>query len=110
MYGVSGELAAQWGSIASCVKLSDRKVFYYWQGQYVARPNQKYEGLGENIFYDSGNDASGHFSDTNLSDLKSATLKSSKFTRSSVPEAKVLRSGDDKSILTPVKEKLRPAI
>lgn len=106
MYGINGELSAQWDSQASCIKLSDRKVFYYWQGRYIARPNQTYEGLGEIKFYDSGNDASGHFSDTNFSDLRSATLKSSKFTRSSAQEAKVLRSGDDKLILALVKEKL----
>jgi hypothetical protein len=105
MYSPDGALAATWETTATCVNLNERKVFYYWTGQHLSRPNEKYEGIGEITFYEYLNDANGHFSDTNLADLTSTTMKSFRFKRMGKEEAECLRSDDDKSIADLVKGK-----
>jgi hypothetical protein len=98
MYGPEGKLAATWESETTCIKLNERKVFYYWTGKHLVRANEKYEGIGEITFYESLNDANGTFSDANLADLKTATMKHFRFKRMTREEEECLKLGDEKSV------------
>src|SRR6266850_4064331 len=70
-YSRDGKLAAIWESVASCINVSERKMFYYWKGWHPARPSEPYEGFGEVSFLESANGIDsgvGFFSDTNVTD------------------------------------------
>jgi hypothetical protein len=108
-YSTAGELAAIWESVASCINLSERRLFYYWKGWHPLRPNEPYEGFGEVSFHGSSNridSAVGFFSDTNLTDMKSTTKKSVEFRRSTETEIQVMREGNEKSIAEMVRTRL----
>ncbi|MEW5769655.1 MAG: hypothetical protein AB1831_04755 [Pseudomonadota bacterium] len=100
-YARDGVLAAMWESVASCVNMGEKKVFYYWKGWHPARPTEPYEGFGEISFYESENEISssvGFFSDTNVTDMKSTTKKSAEFRRATQQEIQVMREGDGNRI------------
>lgn len=108
-YSSAGELAAEWESVASCINVSERKLFYYWKGWHPSRSNEPYEGFGEVSFHDSASrvdSAVGFFSDTNLTDMKSTTKKSVEFRRSAETEITVMRGGDKNSIAEMVRKLL----
>jgi hypothetical protein len=109
VYNKKGEFSATWESVACCVNLSERKIFYYWQGRNPLHLNQPYEGFGEVSFHEfSGRIDSGvgFFSDTNLTDMKSTTKKSFEFRRSAASEIKVMEEGNDELISEMVRKKL----
>lgn len=108
-YNRNGELAAIWESVASCINLSERKVFYYWKGWHPLRPTEPYEGFGEVSFYDSSNGIDsgvGFFSDTNLTDMKSTTKKSIEFRRCEGRYIQAMQEGNDKTISEIIRNKL----
>jgi len=107
MYGSDARLAARWESETTCIKINDRKVFYYWKGKHLARATENYEGIGEITFYESLNDAGGSYSDANLANLKDATVKTFTFKRMSKDEEKCFRSSNEKSIADVVRAKLQ---
>jgi hypothetical protein len=98
-YGSDGALVAPWASVATCVNRDDNKVFYYWRGSVLDRPTEPYEGFGEVSFrgpagsFDSGE---GMFSDTNLTDLKRTTKKSSTLQRCTPQEVAVMEAGGER--------------
>lgn len=97
----NGELAAFWESVATCIKLNENKIFYYWRGWHPSRPNEPYEGFGEISFQlssQSSDSGYGFFSDTNLTDMKSTTRKSIELRRSSKRESEVMAKSDKKSV------------
>ena len=93
-----GALVTPWGSVATCVNRNDKKVFYYWRGSVLDRPTEPYEGFGEISFrgpagsFDSGD---GMFSDSNLTDLKRTTKKSSTLQRCTPEEVAVMEAGGE---------------
>lgn len=108
-YSKSGEPAAFWESVASCINLSERKIFYYWKGWYSSRPNEPYEGFGEISFPDSSkqvDSGAGYFSDTNVTDMKSTTRKSFEIRRSAGPEIQVMLADDREPIAALIRKKL----
>jgi hypothetical protein len=108
-YNKSGELAAIWESVASCLNTSEKKIFYYWKGWHPLRPTEPYEGFGEISFHDSpeGIDSGvGFYSDTNLTDMKSTTKKSVEFRRSEDPDRQLMLGGNNKPIAAMVRMKL----
>lgn len=108
-YDTEGKLAATWESTASCVNANDRKVFYYWQGRHVSRPNEPYEGFGEKSFHSNAGELDsgiGIFSDTNVTDMKSTMKKTVEFRRSTKPETKVMQGDNDNFIVEQVRKKL----
>jgi hypothetical protein len=108
-YGKDGMLAAMWESVASCINVSERKMFYYWKGWHPTRPNEPYEGFGEISFHESANGIDsgvGIFSDTNVTDVKSTTKKSVEFWRSVEAEVQIMQRGDDQSASEMIRKKL----
>lgn len=108
-YSKSGEPASRWESVASCINLNERKVFYYWKGWYPSRPNEPFEGFGEVSFPGSAkqiDSGSGYFSDTNVTDMKSTTRKSFELRRGAGSETQVMLAGDRELISELVRKKL----
>jgi hypothetical protein len=104
-YGRDGVLAAPWDSVASCINLDDRKVFYYWRGSVAERPGEPFEGFGEIAFRgpDSGD---GVFSDTNLTNLKGTTKKSAVLRRCTPEEVGEMQGGDQR-VASLIQKKLK---
>jgi len=108
-YSKEGELAAIWESVAACINVSERKMFYYWKGWHPARPNEPYEGFGEISFHESpgGIDSGvGIFSDTNVTDARSTTKKSVDFRRSTDADIRAMKEGNSQSIAELIRKKL----
>jgi hypothetical protein len=98
-YNKDGQLTATWESVASCLKPSEKKIFYYWEGDNHSRSNEPYEGFGEisfNEFPGSVDSAMGFFSDTNMTNMKSTTKKTIEFQRSLKDEIQVMSGGNQK--------------
>lgn len=108
-YSREGVLAANWETVASCINLSERKVFYYWKGMHPSHPNEPYEGFGEISFHEPVGQISsgvGFFSDTNVTDMRSTTRMSTEFWRSEEREEQVLRGHNSKLISELIQKKL----
>lgn len=108
-FNVNGEPAAVWESKASCIYLQAKKLYYYWDGYHVSKPNEKSEGFGEVSFLETSgtyNNANGIFSDTNFTNLTSTTKKMSRWKRCTEKEEKILSEGSGAEIGYLVKEKL----
>jgi hypothetical protein len=108
-YGSDASLAAHWESVASCINVGERKVFYYWRGFHPKRPSEPFEGYGEISFAETGGPLDtgfGFFSDTNLTDVKSTVKKSFELRRCSAEEARVMEGGDRERITNMVRAKL----
>lgn len=76
-YGPDGKLLGRWETTACCIKLSEKKVFYYWKG--IHRPHEVYEGFGEVSFAEQAGEmttASGLFFDANISDMSKIARRS----------------------------------
>ena len=86
-----GKSEAHWESVASCIHLGDRKVFYYWKGSHELHPNEPYEGFGETSFDDPPGIGSGFYSDSNLTDVKSTTKKNCAWRRCDEAEVRLYR-------------------
>ncbi len=108
-YSKEGVPVALWESLASCINLSERKIFYYWKGWHPARPTEPYEGFGEISFHQSPamiDSGVGFFSDTNLTNMQSTTRKSVEFRRAMEPEIQAVRHGANTAIAEMVRRKL----
>jgi len=108
-YDTKGDLAATWESMASCINLTEHKVFYYWKGRQRTRPNDPFEGFGEVSFYDGLKSGDGVFSDTNLTDLTTSTQRTVNWRRPTDEENQILKSGSEDSIVELVKKRLNAA-
>jgi len=109
-YDPDGQVVATWETTASCINLKRKKLYYYWEGRWPRRPGERYDGFGEISFYDSTDHSDtgvGVFSDTNLTDVKSTTTKSSDYRRCSEQEVNVMQGGDSKRIGALVRKKLK---
>ena len=108
-YSKNGGPASRWESVASCINLNERKVFYYWKGWYTSRPNEPFEGFGEVYFLDSAeqiDSGSGYFSDTNVTDMKNTTKKSFELRRSAKSETQIVLAGDRELISELIRKRL----
>ena len=109
-YTKEGELAATWESVASCINAGERKVFYYWKGVHPPHIKKgRFEGFGEITFREfSGqiDGGDGAFSDTNMSDTTSTTLKYVEFRRCSDGEAQTMQGDDEPAKLDLVRKRL----
>lgn len=108
-YARSGELAANWESIASCLNPAERKVFFYWKGLHPARPNEPFEGFGEISFHESPGlieRGDGMFSDTNLTDMKSTTRKSIEVRRATADEVQTMQGDGAAAVAAMARRKL----
>lgn len=109
-YDTNGSLDTHWESVASCINLAEKKVYYYWTGWHPARPAEPYEGFGELSFQGSAGrfeTVIGVFSDTNLTDLRSTTKKSSTWKRCSVQDVEEMLGGDSERIADLVRKRLK---
>ena len=95
-YNLQGQLIATWQTIASCINLKQKRLYYYWEGDHSEKPGDRFEGFGEFTFFDSANElfltGKNAFFDKNLSDIKSATMKRSDLRRCSEEEVSNIRS------------------
>ena len=108
-YDTTGALESHWESMASCINLSAKRLYYYWTGWHSARPMDPYEGIGELSFQESGGrfeTALGIFSDTNLTDMRSYTKKSSTDKRCSEQDAREMLTGDTDRIAAVIGKRL----
>ena len=108
-YNRDGELAAIWETVASCINISERKIFYYWKGLHPSRPSEPYEGFGEISFNESPDRIDrgvGFFSDTNITDMESTTRKFVEFQRSIEQDIQVLQEGNIKLISELIRKRL----
>lgn len=109
----AGEPLSKWETIAVCVKLSDKKVFYYWEGKFPKKATTSYEGFGQISFHTSGDridDADGFFSDTNLENWGTTTRKLITFRRCSPQETKIMNSDDSEQRTKLIQNKLKSAV
>lgn len=112
-FGLDGEPLSKWETIAVCVKLSDKKVFYYWEGKFPKKATTSYEGFGQISFHGSGDkidDADGFFSDTNLENWSTTTRKLVTFRRCPPAEAKIMSSDDSEVRAKLIRNKLKSAV
>lgn len=107
-YNKNGEFSSVWESVASCINPGERKVFYYWEGRHISRPNEDYEGFGEISFDDADHieQAVGFFSDTNLTDIKTTTRKSIEFRRCPKADIEIILNGNKSEIAKLINRKL----
>ena len=103
----SGKLAAIWHTTAVCVNPLERKVFYYWEGSYSSRPDEKRAGWAEISFFDDLQTADGGFSDTNLRDWSNTLHKTFLLARATKAEAQVMRDKDEPQATNLVLSKLK---
>jgi hypothetical protein len=109
-FGLDGEPIATWDSVAVCIKLNDKKVFYYWEGKHPKKATASYEGFGQISFHASSDGihrADGFFSDTNLENWSTTTRKLVAFRRCTEEEAKVMKGNDEKLISQFVRNKFK---
>lgn len=112
-FGLDGEPLSKWETIAVCVKLSDKKVFYYWEGKFPKKATSSYEGFGQISFHTSGDkidDADGFFSDTNLENWSTTTRKLITFRRCPPQEAKIMIADDGEARSKLLQAKLKSAV
>lgn len=108
-YSATGELAAIWETVASCINVGEHKVFYYWKGWHPTRSHEPYEGFGEISFHASNSivdNGFGIFSDTNLIDVKSTIKKTAELRRATPEEIVLMAGGDNKAIIGLLEKKL----
>jgi hypothetical protein len=108
-FGRDGEVSAIWETVSTCINPAEKKVFYYWKGWHPSKPGEPYEGFGEIAFHESEKgivNGVGFFSDTNLTDLKSTTMKSIEFYRSTVDETQLMMENDSELISGLIRKKL----
>ena len=94
-FGLDGMPIAKWESIAVCIKLSDKKVFYYWEGKFPKKATASYEGFGQVAFHASAggiHHADGFFSDTNLENWSTTTRKLVTLRRCLPQEAEIMNA------------------
>jgi hypothetical protein len=106
-YAEDGSHTAQWNSVASCVNLQNKTIFYQWEGLYPDRPQERFGGFGKMEFYGALERASGDFMDTNLTNWSSSTNKSIMCVRASKAETQIVRDGDAHAIAELVAKKLK---
>ncbi len=108
-----GEPMSRWETIAVCVKLGDKKVFYYWEGKFPSKATASYEGFGQMSFHATGENidgADGFFSDTNLENWSTTTRKLVTFRRCSPPEAKIMNADQNDPRKRLIQDKLKSAV
>jgi hypothetical protein len=102
-YDTNGESVAEWSTEASCIRLADSKVFYYWKGRHISDPASRYEGFGEITFDDNQKliiKGRGLFSDTKLTAGSSFSWKATTLRRCNKDELEIM-SGNN---VTAIKE------
>jgi hypothetical protein len=100
-YDIEGDMVAEWWTEASCISLTDSKVFYYWKGRHILDPGVPFEGFGEITFDDNLKEIKkgrGLFSDTRLTDISSTQWKSTILRRCSGDEERIM-SGTDVALI-----------
>lgn len=84
-YNRNGQLITTWQSVASCINLKQKRLYYFWEGDHSNKPGDRFEGFGDITFFDTSEalfqNGKGTFFDKNLSDVKSATVKRTDFYR-----------------------------
>jgi hypothetical protein len=106
-YSDNSEPATEWDSVATCINVSEKKVFYYWKGGLV-EGKPVYEGFGEFLFLGSLEFGRGFFSDAKLTDaLENTTTMTKKFSfrRAADDDAKEMYSGDGARVSARVLER-----
>jgi hypothetical protein len=109
-YAPDGKAVAVWGTLASCIYLKEKKLYYFWRGHHPASPKDTWEGFGAISFRDSqglSNSADCLYFDTNLWDAISITRKSSDYWRCTKREADIMHGSDNEGIGALVREKMQ---
>ncbi|MBI2852513.1 MAG: hypothetical protein HYX84_05385 [Chloroflexi bacterium] len=109
VFNAKGEESAKWDTVATCIDVGKRKVFYYWNGHHFSKPGEPWEGFGEISFYESEGKVTsggGLYSDTNLTDVKTTTRKAAKFQRSTEEETRIMRDENRELVEALVRSKL----
>lgn len=96
-YDREGSVTAKWESVATCLHVNERKLFYYWRGSKPHTPKGRFEGFGEIGFLgtdDQLHSGNSMFSDTDLADVEKTVMKHARFWRLSQADAAVLNAGN----------------
>ena len=112
-FGLDGDPMAKWETVAVCVKLGDKKVFYYWEGKFPRKTTASYEGFGQIAFHVSGDgiqNADGFFSDTNLENWSTTTRELVAYRRCLPQEAKIMNADDSEPRSKLLQNKLKSAV
>lgn len=107
-YSDNGEAATEWDSVATCIVVTDNKVFYYWKGG-LTEGKPLYEGFGEFRFRASLESGRGFFSDAKLTDeVESITItKKFNFRRATDDDVNEMDSEDPARVSKRVLERER---
>jgi hypothetical protein len=103
-YGLEGEIAANWDSVATCLHVPDRKVFYYWSGYHPPGDGweyAEYEGFGEMTFRGPAerlDNGSAVFSSTKLADAKDSVRKTAVLRRLTAKEIAIIDENDSSKV------------
>jgi hypothetical protein len=92
-YDPEGHVLANWESVATCLNVTERKLFYYWRGNKPLVPGGRFEGFGEISFQGTGDtlhSAKSMFSDANLAQAGQIVMKQARLWRVSEEEAETL--------------------
>jgi len=100
-----GTLSVRYWSEATKEHRDPSSVFYYWKGWKHLNPNDSFEGIGEVVFDDAMNEASGFYSDANLGDMKTATIRRILMRRVTPKEEQSIKAGPQ--ALAPLIQALR---
>jgi hypothetical protein len=110
-YDPNGRVVYVWESMASCINLKEKKLYYHWKGWHPASPTEPYEGFGELAFNDSPDgwqSAVCMFSDTNLTEVRNTTKKHSDYLRcTEQKEIDIMQGGARERIGALVRERLK---
>jgi len=108
-FGMDGSVVAHWDSVASCVYLEKKKLYYFWEGRWTGKGESPNEGFGEIVFYNTENQANSGLSiyfDRNLGNVESTIKKECDYHRCTDKEARDFEGGDKIKIAALVKDKL----
>jgi hypothetical protein len=107
-YDREGNVTAKWESVATCLHVNERKLFYYWRGSKPQAPKGRFEGFGEIAFHGTNerlHSANSMFSDTDLADVEKTVMKHARFWRLTEADAAVLSAGDPAHISRLIRER-----
>lgn len=95
-YDANARVQAIWKTTASCVDSKKNSLYYFWEGKWPSRPNDRHHGFGQINFHPSNglfNAANDEFFDRIFSDVKMTTMKESVLRRCTKQEVATMLKG-----------------
>ncbi len=111
-YGLDGKYTATWETNFVCIRIDERKVYYFWKGYHRDTPARIFEGIGEIDFDFTGDDrlskGRGFFSDVYFAKPETARKKQIVLRRSTPNEDRIMAGSNEQAIADLLSEKLGP--